>query len=65
MSKHIKILQECDVVEQQKQGKEIYYLFKATKLIEIEKWLNQLRKLWDDRFQQLDHVLMNLKKEEK
>jgi len=29
---------------------------------EIEKWLEQTRKIWENRFNQLDHVLTKLKK---
>ena len=61
VSKHIKILRECEVVEQEKSGKEIYYHVKIDKMKEIDKWLEQLRKYWEDRFSQLDNVLLNLK----
>lgn len=61
VSKHIKILQECEVVEQQKVGREIYYHIRANKMKEIDGWLEQFRQLWDDRFSQLDEVLINLK----
>lgn len=61
VSKHIKILVECDVVEQQKNGREIYYHIVASKMKEIDNWLEQFRQLWDDRFNQLDEVLTNLK----
>lgn len=61
VSKHIKILQECEVVEQQKTGREIYYHIRASKMKEIDSWLEQFRQLWDDRFNQLDEVLINLK----
>ena len=64
VSKHIKILKECGVVEQQKTGREIYYHFKPTKMKEIDKWLEQFRQHWDDRFNQLDQVLIKLKNEE-
>jgi DNA-binding transcriptional ArsR family regulator len=60
VSKHIKILNECEVVEQQKVGREIYYQLKPDKMKEIDKWLEQFRKLWEDRFNQLDEVLINL-----
>jgi DNA-binding transcriptional ArsR family regulator len=60
VSKHIKILNECEVVEQQKVGREIYYRLKPDKMKEIDKWLEQFRKLWEDRFNQLDEVLINL-----
>jgi hypothetical protein len=47
-------------VEQQKVGREIYYQLKPDKMKEIDKWLEQFRKLWEDRFNQLDEVLINL-----
>jgi DNA-binding transcriptional ArsR family regulator len=59
VSKHIKILQECDVVEQQKVGREIYYHFNAGKMKEIDGWLEQFRQHWENRFNQLDEVLNN------
>ncbi|MCB0397911.1 MAG: winged helix-turn-helix transcriptional regulator [Flavobacteriales bacterium] len=61
VSKHIKILKECELVGQRKTGREIYYHFKADKMKEIDHWLEQFRKHWDDRFDQLDQVLSNLK----
>jgi DNA-binding transcriptional ArsR family regulator len=60
VSKHIKILNECEVLEQQKVGREIYYQLKPDKMKEIDKWLEQFRKLWESRFKQLDEVLINL-----
>ena len=61
VSKHIKILKECDVVEQRKEGREIFYQLKLDKMKEIDQWLQQFRKQWEDRFDQLDQVLLNLK----
>ncbi len=61
VSKHIKILKECEVVEQQKVGREIYYQLKPDKMKEIDQWLEQFRQLFEDRFNQLDQVLYNLK----
>lgn len=57
VSKHIKILRECEVVEQHKDGREIYYQLKAAKMKEIDQWLEQFRQLWQDRFRQLDELL--------
>ena len=61
VSKHIKILVECEVATQQQSGREIYYHFNPQKMKEMDKWLQEFRKLWDDRFDQLDDVLKNLK----
>lgn len=61
VSKHIKILNECDLLEQEKVGREIYYQLKIEKMKEIDKWLEIFREHWEDRFNQLDQVLLNLK----
>jgi len=60
ISKHIQILAECEVVTQQHTGREIYYHFNAKKMKEIDHWIEQFRKLWDDRFNQLDDLLQDL-----
>ena len=57
VSKHIKILTECEVVKQQQNGREIYYHFNAKKMKEIDVWLEQFKKQWEDRFDQLDNLL--------
>jgi DNA-binding transcriptional ArsR family regulator len=61
VSKHIKILTECQLVKQEQAGREIYYHFNAKKMKEIDKWLEQFRKVWETRFDQLDTVLQNMK----
>jgi DNA-binding transcriptional ArsR family regulator len=62
VSKHLKILAECEIVKQEHRGREIYYELEVSKMKEIDKWLEQFRKIWEDRFNQLDDVLFNLKK---
>lgn len=64
ISKHIQILSECELIESNQQGREIYYQIKIEKMKEIDKWLEQFRKIWEDRFNQLDRVLINLKSKE-
>lgn len=61
ISKHIKILNECELVNATQQGREIYYELKIEKMKEIDKWLEQFRKIWEDRFDQLDNLLLKLK----
>jgi DNA-binding transcriptional ArsR family regulator len=64
-SKHIRVLDECGLVEQEKIGREIYYQLKLEKMQEINVWLEQVRKIWEDRYNQLDDLLTNLKGENK
>ena len=59
-SKHIQILNECGLVDQEKAGREIYYQLKLEKMSEIDMWLEQFRKLWEDRFDNLDILLADL-----
>jgi DNA-binding transcriptional ArsR family regulator len=65
VSKHLRILTECDLVKQERQGREIYYSLEIEKMKEIDKWLNQFRKIWETRFNQLDKVLSTIKKNKK
>lgn len=64
VSKHIKILNECELLEQEKIGWEIYYHLKVDKMKEIDQWLDQFRALWENRFDQLDDVLASMKRGE-
>lgn len=61
VSKHIKILNECELLEQQKVGREIFYQLKIDKMKEIDNWLEQFRKIWEDRYNQLDDLLLTMK----
>src|SRR6476659_6516316 len=65
VSKHLRILTECDLVRQEQQGREIYYSLEIEKMKEIYKWLNQFRKIWKTRFNKLDKVLSTMKKQKK
>ena len=65
VSKHLRILTECDLVKQEQHGREIYYSLEIKKMKEIDKWLEQFRKLWETRFNQLDNVLSTMKKQKK
>jgi DNA-binding transcriptional ArsR family regulator len=65
VSKHLKVLSECELVKQEYQGREIYYQLEIEKMKEIDKWLDQFRKIWEKRFSQLDKLLSNIKKQKK
>jgi len=65
VSKHLRILTECELVTQEHQGREIYYSLEIEKMKEIDKWLEQYRKIWETRYEQLDILLAELKQKEK
>lgn len=64
ISKHLKILTECELVKQEQQGREIYYFLEIEKMKEIDKWLEQFKKIWETKFNQLDEVLLTLKNQQ-
>ncbi len=61
VSKHIKVLTECGLIQQEQIGREIYYHFNPKKLKEVEKWLQPFREMMENKFSQLDTVLKNQK----
>lgn len=61
VSKHLKILSECELVQKEQQGREIYYQLEIEKMKEIDQWLEQFRRIWEKRFDQLDQLLTTLK----
>ena len=61
VSKHLRILTECKVVKQEQKGREIYYSLEIDKMKEIDKWIEQFRKIWESRFKQLDNLLLTIK----
>src|ERR1700759_1579332 len=65
VSKHIKILHDCELIKAEHSGREIYYHFNAKKMQEFDHWLEQFRKSWETKFDQLDELLSTLKEEKK
>ena len=65
VSKHLRILTECELVKQKQEGREIYYSLEIQKMKELDKWLIQFRKIWETKFNQLDNVLATLKNQKK
>jgi DNA-binding transcriptional ArsR family regulator len=63
VSKHLRILTECELVRREQKGREIYYSLEIEKMKEIDKWLEQYRKIWETRFEQLGEVLKVMKKQ--
>ena len=59
----LRILTECELVRQEQKGREIYYSLEIEKMKEIDKWLEQYRKIWETRFEQLGEVLKVMKKQ--
>ena len=65
ISKHMQVLNECELITANQKGREIYYEIKVDKMKEIEKWLAQFRAIWENRYNQLDDLLSTLNDDEK
>ena len=61
VSKHIRILMECDLLDPEQNGREIRYHLRADKMQEIEHWMEKFKALMATRFSQLDTVLAQMK----
>jgi DNA-binding transcriptional ArsR family regulator len=65
ISRHLRILSECDLLAQKQEGREIFYELKIDKMKEIDTWLDQFRKIMQESFKRLDEVLYNIKNKKK
>lgn len=61
ISKHLRILQECGLVRSEQSGRTISYTLEIQKMKQIDQWLEQFRKIWENRFGQLDELLGKMK----
>lgn len=60
VSKHLRILTECELVKQEQKGREIYYHLEIKKMEEIDSYLDKIRSIWEGRYNQLDKLLKQL-----
>ncbi|NII27569.1 winged helix-turn-helix transcriptional regulator [Pseudoflavitalea sp. X16] len=61
VSKHLQILTECELLEQEQNGREIYYHLNPQKMKEIADFIEPFRQLWDDRFNKLEAIMKKYK----
>ena len=59
VSKHLQILTECQLLEQEQNGREIRYHLNPGKFKEIAEFIEPFRKFWDDRFNKLETIMKN------
>jgi len=65
VSKHIKVLNECQLIKPEYSGREIYYHFNPKKIQELDNWISQLKSNWETQFNQLDKLLLTIKSKKK
>jgi DNA-binding transcriptional ArsR family regulator len=62
VSKHLRVLSEAGLVQARALAQQRIYGLRAEPLKELDTWLERYRKLWDERFEQLDDVIRDLQR---
>tara|TARA_R110000868_G_scaffold37111_5_gene131408 strand:+ start:37053 stop:37373 length:321 start_codon:yes stop_codon:yes gene_type:complete len=60
ISKHIKILEECNLIDIQQDGRERICELKPEELEPVSDWVEKNRKIWNSRLDQLEDYLNTL-----
>lgn len=61
VSKHIQILAACELLEQEQDGREIYYHINAKKMKEVADFIEPFRQMWEERFNKLESIMKQYK----
>lgn len=65
ISQHIKILNECGVVEIEKVGRERFCKIRPDNLREVSDWIQQYRNLWEEKLDSFEEYLIKLHQKNK
>lgn len=65
ISKHIKILEECGLVQITEQGRERYCEAKLDQLNEVAQWVEQYKQFWETKLDSLETYLNAIQKNKK
>lgn len=60
ISKHLKILTECGLVDIHQQGRERICAAKPEKLREVADWVEQYRQFWNEKLDSLEQYLAEI-----
>ncbi|MBS1681495.1 MAG: winged helix-turn-helix transcriptional regulator [Bacteroidetes bacterium] len=61
ISKHLQILTECELLQQEQNGREMHYHFNPKKMKEIADFIEPFRLMWEARFNKLESVMKKFK----
>lgn len=64
ISKHVACLVRANIVVKQRRGRESICALRPTAIKAVAEWALDFRQLWEERFDRLDAVLQDMKKEE-
>ena len=64
VSKHLRVLRDVGLVEVREEGRHRLYRLNGRSLKPIHDWVKGYEQMWNDRFEELDEVLEDLKRKE-
>lgn len=65
VSKHLRVLREAGLVAVRPQAQQRLYELRPEPMRRLHQWIEQYRALWDERFQELDRLVDEIKRKEK
>lgn len=65
VSKHLKVLREVGLVDVRAEGRQRMYRPNGRRLKPIHDWVENYRRLWEERFEALDELLDELQEDER
>jgi DNA-binding transcriptional ArsR family regulator len=65
VSKHLRVLREVGLVRVRDEGRQRIYRLDARRLKPIHDWVGRYEDMWSERYDRLDAVLEELKREER
>jgi DNA-binding transcriptional ArsR family regulator len=65
VSQHLKVLKDVGLVEVKPRAQQRLYRLRAQPMKQLHKWLDRYRCIWEERFEQLDEIVEEIKKKEK
>ncbi|MGD0678616.1 MAG: metalloregulator ArsR/SmtB family transcription factor [Polyangiaceae bacterium] len=65
VSKHLRVLKAAGLVDVRPRAQQRLYELRAKPLRELNSWLQRYRRIWEQRFEELDQLVEDLKEREK
>ena len=63
-SQHLKVLKDVGLVETEPRAQQRFYRLRAEPLRQLHQWLDRYRHIWEERFEELDAIVQELKRKE-
>jgi DNA-binding transcriptional ArsR family regulator len=64
VSKHLRVLKDAGLVDVEPRAQQRVYELRARPLRQLHDWLERYRQVWDERFEELDELIAELKTKE-